>query len=78
MTKNTKSMIQKNLNELMSKASRCDVTIAQDIALLSAKLTYENLTPVYNKSISEEESREFSGKLREYIDLFQTRCSCNK
>lgn len=65
--------IQMGLDRIVTKTARCDVTVGDDIALVSAALAVAN----YTGSISDEDSRAFSSKFREYIDLFPNRCKCN-
>lgn len=78
MTENTtKSMIQTNMDKLKNKAFNCDPTIVEDVTLVNSMLVHENLSQTYDKHLSDEESREFSDKFREHIDLFK-RCSCKK
>lgn len=78
MTKNTtKSMIQMSIYKLKNKAFTCDPTIVDDVARVNSMLVHENLAPTYDKHLSDEESREFSDKFREYIDSFK-KCPCSK
>lgn len=70
----TKLLIQDNINKIMRKTTICDATIVDDIAFASAVWAVAN----YTGSISEEEARSFSGKIKQYLDYFPKRCSCKE